>query len=101
MENKDIETLEVFAYNRLLVKRWGEALLVYELLAHLQPQNHKWQLARIFCLTHKKLYKAAAQLSNIFTKSTNGKIFLESEKKLLDLINKITTHNTKIGENIQ
>ena len=49
---QDIQTLEVFAYNRMLVRRFAEALPVYELLAQLEEKKTLWQLAIVSCFWH-------------------------------------------------
>ncbi len=66
LSTQDIETLELFAFNRLLVRRFDEALPVYELLPHLEKSTHKWQLAQAWCLYHLgKFALATARLESI------------------------------------
>ncbi len=51
-DQQDISTLEIFAYNRIAVRRFAEALPVYELLSELENKKQSWQLAAILCLWH-------------------------------------------------
>lgn len=76
---RDKEVLEIFAYNRLLVRRFDEALPVYELLWQLEGSKNKWQLAQVWCLYHlgreKKAQQQLAHLSPATLTSTEKPLF--------------------------
>ena len=85
---QDITTLEVFAYHRLLVRRYDEALPIYQFLAELQPAAHKWKLAQGVCLIHRHAYADAEQV--IKTISIEG--IDQNESDLLSQLNQHIAH---------
>ena len=48
-DESDILTLELFAYNRLLVHHYEEAAQLYRLLRLWQPERINWNLGEAFC----------------------------------------------------
>jgi hypothetical protein len=76
---QDIETLEIFAYNRLIVRRFAEALPVYGLLSQLESRKHKWQLASVLCLWQlgslERAKDSLAQISALSLPPAEKKLF--------------------------
>ena len=85
---QDITTLEVLAYHRLLVRRYDEALPIYQFLGELQPDAHKWKLAQTVCLIHRHAYADADQI--IKTISIEG--IDQHESDLLAQLNQHIAH---------
>ena len=85
---QDIKILEVFAYHRLLVQRYDEALPVYQFLAALQPEARKWKLAQGLCLVHQRAYAGAERV--IKTIGTDG--LAQDESHLLSQLNQHIAH---------
>jgi len=86
---QDIKTLEVFAYHRLLVRRYDEALSIYTFLAQLEPTKIKWKLAQSLCLIHQHAYADAKQIANSIAPSA----LAQSERQFLTKLYQYFTHD--------
>lgn len=92
LDQKDIETLEVFAYNRLIVRRFAEALSVYQLLSQLESKKHKWQLASLLCLWHLGSAATATAIASDTLTSLAKASLAPTEKALFSKLSYVINH---------
>ena len=60
----DTQLLAVFAYNRVLIRRYHEALPIYQMLAFIEPHHILWRLAQSLCLIHQNQSPEALTILN-------------------------------------